>query len=181
MNEQDRHTLYTELIVRHQSELYAYIFAIARNWEDTDDLYQTVCLVLWEKFDSFQPGTSFFAWARHTAKLTARNFMKRKQSRTCVSEKLLDALAETTFDTSSAESDLSFMAALERCREKLVAADDELLELRYVDDLGSRQIANQLQRPQQSVCQSLKRIRRWLMECVEREVKQDERFGETKA
>ena len=64
MNEQQRHDLFSELIARHQSELYAYIFAIVRNWDDADDLYQSTCLVLWRKFESFRPGTSFFSWAR---------------------------------------------------------------------------------------------------------------------
>jgi RNA polymerase sigma-70 factor, ECF subfamily len=178
MNEQDRHNLFSELIVRHQSELYAYIFAIARNWEDTDDLYQSVCLVLWSKFDSFRPGSSFFSWARETAKLTVRNFLRRKQLRTYVSDKVLDTLAETTLDAQPAGADL-YMAALERCRAKLTAIDEELLELRYVEDLGSRQIADRLQRPQQSVCQSLKRIRQRLLECVQMELAQEEHSGET--
>jgi RNA polymerase sigma-70 factor, ECF subfamily len=178
MNEQDRHNLFSELIVRHQSELYGYIFAIARNWEDTDDLYQSVCLVLWSKFDSFRPGSSFFSWARQTAKLTARSFIKRKQSRTYVSEKLLDALAETASESPCSGVDLSYMAALERCRAKLTATDDELLGLRYVEDLGSREIADQLQRPQQSVCQSLRRIRRSLLECVQMELAQAEHSRE---
>ena len=54
MNEQERHNLFSELIARHQSEIYAYIFAIVRNWEDADDLFQSVCLVLWRKFESFR-------------------------------------------------------------------------------------------------------------------------------
>ena len=77
MDEQDRHGLFSELISRHQSELYAYIFAIVRNWEDTDDLYQSVCLVLWRKFGSFRSGSSFFSWARQAAKIEVRNFLKR--------------------------------------------------------------------------------------------------------
>jgi DNA-directed RNA polymerase specialized sigma24 family protein len=55
--------------------------------------------------------------------------------------------------------------------------DENLLELRYVEDLGSREIADRVQRPQQSVCQSLKRIRRWLLECVKVELARQERSG----
>lgn len=178
MNEQERHNLFSELIVRHQSELYAYIFAIARNWEDTDDVYQSVCLVLWSKFDSFRPGTSFFSWARQTAKFTVRDFLKRKRSRTNAEESLLNAFVETTLDSPYAMADIHYMTALESCRKKLGATDEELLELRYVEDLGSRQIAERLGRPQQSVCQSLKRIRCWLLECMKTELTQDGNSGE---
>ena len=59
MNEQDRHNLFSELITRHQSQLYAYIFAIVRNQQDADDLYQSVCLILWRKFDIISAGQQF--------------------------------------------------------------------------------------------------------------------------
>ncbi|MBU4272268.1 MAG: sigma-70 family RNA polymerase sigma factor [Planctomycetes bacterium] len=177
MNEQEHHNLFSELIARHQSELYAYIFAIVRNWEDTDDLFQSVCLVLWRKIASFQRDSSFFSWARQTAKLEVRNFLRRKRLPGYVSEKVLDALAETTIDAQSDDAEL-YLAALRRCKVKLTVADEELLELCYVEDLGSRQIADRLHRPQPSVCNSLKRIRRWLLECIQMELTRQEHSGE---
>ena len=147
------------------------------NRDDTDDLYQTVCLVLWSKFDSFGPDSIFFPWARQIAKFTIRKFFRSKRSRTCVSDELLDALADTAFDTECTGAD-PYMIALEHCREKLAATDGELLELRYAEDLGTSRIAGRLQRTQQSVCQSLKRIRRWLLECVEIKLAQDEHARE---
>ncbi len=69
------------------------------------------------------------------------------------------------------------MAALRRCKAKLTAADEELLDLCYVEDLGSLQIADRLHRSQQSVCNSLKRIRRWMLECMHRELAQQEHPG----
>ena len=173
MNEQDPHNLFSELIARYRSELYAYILAIVRNWEDADDLFQSVCLVLWSKFASFQPGSSFFAWARQTAKIEVRYFLRHRQSPSHVSEELLDTLAETVLDAQSEEVEL-YLISLEHCRAKLSATDEELLELRYVEDLGSREIADRVQRSQQSVCQSLKRIRRWLLECVRGELARQE-------
>lgn len=176
MNEQDRHDLFSELIARYRGELYAYILAIVRNWEDADDLFQSVCLVLWGKFSLFQPGTSFFAWARQTAKFEVRYFLRHRQSSGHVSEQLLDILAETVVDAKREDVDL-YVNALEHCREKLVAADEELLELRYVEGFGSREIADRVQRSQQSVCQSLKRIRRWLLECIKSELVRQEHSG----
>ena len=176
MDDQERHVLFSELIARHQSELYAYIFAIVRNWEDADDLFQSVCVVLWRKFESFRPDSSFFSWARQTAKFEVRKFLTRNQATTYVSDKLLNALAETSLSAQRGGVELA-LAALRRCRQKLDAADEELLVLRYVEDLGSRQIADRLQRPQPSVCRSLKRIRRWLLECIQVEVARQERSG----
>jgi DNA-directed RNA polymerase specialized sigma24 family protein len=90
---------------------------------------------------------------------------------------LLDALAETV---SKAQDDGSeyYLAALRHCKDKLNATDEELLELRYAENLGSCEIADHLRRPQQSVCQSLKRIRRCLLECIRIELARQEHSGE---
>jgi RNA polymerase sigma-70 factor, ECF subfamily len=177
MNEQDRHNLFSELIAQHHSALYAYIFAIVRNREDAGDVFQSVCLVLWRKFETFQPGSSFFAWARQTAKLVVRSFLRyRKKLPNCVGEELLDALAESVLEAQNEGAEV-YLSALRRCRDKLAAADGELLELRYVEGLGSRQIADRLERPQPSICRSLNRIRNWLMECVEMELARQEHSG----
>jgi RNA polymerase sigma-70 factor (ECF subfamily) len=176
MSEQQDHNLFSELVARHQCELYAYIFAIVRNWEDTDDLFQSVCLVLWRKFGSFQRNSSFFSWARQTAKLDVRGFLRRKRRKLYASDQVLDVLAETPIDSRSDEAEI-YLAALRRCKAKLTAADEELLDLCYVEDLGSLQIADRLHRSQQSVCNSLKRIRRWMLECIHRELARQERPG----
>jgi RNA polymerase sigma-70 factor (ECF subfamily) len=176
MNVQERHDLFSELIARHQSELYAYIFAVVRNWENADDLFQSVCLILWQKFDSFRPGSSFFSWARQTAKFEIRKFLAHKHVPNYISDKLLDVLAETPLSAHHSGVEIS-LAALHRCREKLSVVEEELLELRYAEGLGSREIADRLQRPQPSVCRSLNRIRNGLLKCIEIELAQQEHSG----
>jgi RNA polymerase sigma-70 factor (ECF subfamily) len=168
MNDQDRQNLFAELINRHQSELYGYIYAVVRSWEDADDLFQAVCLVLWDKFDMFRPGTSFFAWARQVAKIKISDFLRHRHSRlpSFVTETLVDSFAA---DPEDAGAEV-YLAALQRCRAKLAIEDENLLQLRYVEELSTVEIANRLQRLQQSVSRSLNRIRRWLFECIELEV-----------
>ena len=173
MNEQERQNLFADLMNRHQSELYGYIYAVVRNWEDTDDLYQSVCLVLWRKFESFRLGSDFFAWARQTAKNKVGDFVRRKRLPTYATEKLMGILSEITIEPYDAGAEV-YLAALRRCRQKLDATDDELLQMRYVDELSTIEIANRLQRLQPSVSRSLNRIRRWLFECIEMELTKHE-------
>lgn len=176
MNEPERQQLFTDLIARHQSELYGYIFAVVRNWGDADDLYQSVCLALWRKFDTFRPGTSFFAWARQMARIELSNFLRTQKSPLYVREELLDDLAEA-IASPQGDGARPYLHALKQCRKKLAAADEQLIELQYVDDLGSREIARRLQRSQSSVCNSLNRIRDWLLDCIRRELTQQEHSG----
>jgi RNA polymerase sigma-70 factor, ECF subfamily len=173
MNEQERHKLFSDLIARYQSELYCYILAVVRNWEDTDDLLQSVYMVLWRKFESFQPGSNFLYWARRTAKIEVSNFLRRKRLPSYATDELLDAMVETDIEVQG-EGRESYLAALRRCREKLSPVDQELIEFYYVDDLGSRQIAQRLHRSQSSVCNSLNRIRSWLFACIQMELAREE-------
>ena len=173
MNEQERHNLFADLINRHQSELYGYIYAVVRNWEDTDDLYQSVCVVLWSKFESFQPGSSFFAWARQTAKIKVSDFLRHKPLPSYVTENLMDILTEIAAEPYDDGAE-AYLVALRRCREKLSSTDDELLQLRYVEELSTVEIADRLQRLRPSVSRSLNRIRRWLFECIEMELVKQE-------
>jgi RNA polymerase sigma-70 factor, ECF subfamily len=177
MDNQKRHDLFSDLVARYHSQLYAYIFAIVRNRTDADDVFQSVYLVLWRKFDSFDPHTShFYPWARQTAKLVLYSFLRHKKKLSnCVGEDLLDALAETVYDDSGTSE--SYLAALEHCKQRLDVADREMLDLRYAQDLGSRDIADRLQRPQTSVCRSLNRIRNWLYDCVETELARQDHPG----
>jgi RNA polymerase sigma-70 factor, ECF subfamily len=173
MDERERHNLFTQLIDRHQSGLYGYIYAVVRNWEDTDDLYQSVCLVLWRKFASFQPGSNFFAWARQTARIEVSNYLRRKRLPRYVPERLMDILTEIPA-RADAGSEL-YLVALRGCRERLAAADEELLQLRYVEELSTVEIADRLKRLRPSVSRSLNRIRRWLLECIEMELARQDR------
>jgi RNA polymerase sigma-70 factor (ECF subfamily) len=170
MNEQERHEQFSELIIRHQGELYGYIFSVVRNWGDADDLFQSVCVILWRKFESFRPASNFFYWARQTAKLELNNFMRRRQSLTCVDETIFDTL--TAIGTADPQDDQAepYLTALRHCRTKLNAADTELLDLRYVQEFGIREIADRLQRHQPNVCRSLNRIRCWLQKCIRAEL-----------
>lgn len=180
MTEQERHQLFTDLVARYHSQLCAYVFAVVKDRNDTDDIVQSVCLVLWRKFESFQPGTNFFSWACQTAKLVICNFLRhkaRKSQPIHATQELLDSLAETISHAGSDKTEF-YVAALRHCKGKLSVADEELLELRYSESLGSVEIANRLQRPQQSVCQSLKRIRRCLLECIRLELARDDQTGE---
>jgi RNA polymerase sigma-70 factor (ECF subfamily) len=179
MNKQDRHNLFSELVAQHHSQLYAYILAMVRSHADADDVFQSVYLVLWRKFDSFDPGTSrFYPWACQTAKFVVFSFLRHKRKLpNCLGDDLVDVLAEVALEEPEDDA-AGYLTALRRCREKLGAADEELLELRYAQGLGSREIADRLQRPQTSVCRSLNRIRGALYDCIEMELERQNPSGE---
>jgi len=170
MNTQDRHCLFADLITTYQSQLYGYIFALVRNRDDAADLFQSVCVVLWRKFGSFNPDKdAFFPWARQTAIFEMRNFVRTSKSHRHVKEELLDAFASRCV---SQHGDMTgtYLDALQTCKKKLLPTDVELLDCHYGRNLSAQEIANSVGRTRQSVGNSLLRIRRWLLDCIRTEL-----------
>jgi len=180
MNAQNRHDLFAELVTSHQSQLYGYIFALVRNREDAADLFQSVCVVLWKKFDSFsQENDAFFPWARQAAIFEVRNFLRRKKSHRHLTEELLNAFTDSDFSPQS-DATASYLDALRGCKQKLTSADVELLNCHYGKGMSAQEIADRIGRSRQSVCNSLLRIRRWLLDCVRMNLARQEHSGEKK-
>jgi RNA polymerase sigma-70 factor (ECF subfamily) len=154
----------TELM-QHQRRLYQYIHALLPRHEDTEDAMQNTLLVLWEKFDQFQPGTSFYAWASRIAYLTVQNYRRSKS-------RLVTILDENVFEQIAADVHEQFDALelrrelMQHCAEKLRPTDRELLDLRYAPGATVRSLAQLMGRPANSVCKSLGRIRKALWDCI---------------
>ena len=90
----------TELM-QHQRRLYQYIHALLPRHQDAEDAMQSTLLVLWEKFDQFQAGTSFYAWASRIAYFTVQNYRRSRK-------RLVTIFDEKVFEQISAEVDEQF-------------------------------------------------------------------------
>ena len=55
----DQKSEFAALLARHQAQLFGYIHSLVRDLDDADDLFQQTSLVLWDKFDLFDPSRSF--------------------------------------------------------------------------------------------------------------------------
>ena len=64
------------MLARHQSQLFGYIYSLVRDLDDADDLFQQTSLVLWDKFDLFDPSRSFVGWACGVARYEVLNFLR---------------------------------------------------------------------------------------------------------
>jgi RNA polymerase sigma-70 factor, ECF subfamily len=165
---------FVELSSSHQRQLLGYIFTLVRNMDDAEDLLQQTSLILWRKFDDYQPGTDFMRWACCIAHLEVLSFLRRRQRDSLhLDEQLLMQLADTRLGRAKRYE--QYREGLQRCRERLTATDRELLELCYGGTLSTKEIAVKLDRSADSIYHSLQRIRRVLFDCITRVVAQEER------
>jgi RNA polymerase sigma-70 factor (ECF subfamily) len=147
--------------------LRAYLLSLLGNRHDADDVLQQASVLMWQKFDAFQPGTDFLAWASKVAFYEARNFQRvSARSRLQFSEALLETLAaERAEDVRHLDQRLD---ALDDCIGQLDERSRQLLHGVYTENSDVASLAEQLGRAKQTLYNRLAHIRRALAECIER-------------
>jgi hypothetical protein len=55
----DSQSEFVRLFSQHASQLFGFVLVLTGNRSDAEDIVQNASVVLWEKFDAYQPGTSF--------------------------------------------------------------------------------------------------------------------------
>ena len=149
-----------------QRPLFLYILSLTGNPTDAEDILQDTNLVLWRKFDEFQPGTSFYAWASKVAYFQVLKWRESKgRDAALLDSGVLQMLADDAAAMSQTHD--SRRDALRGCLTKLRAEDRELIEQRYAPGMTGRVIAERLGRPENSVYKSIGRIRAALLKCIE--------------
>ena len=165
---------FVELYLRHQRSIYAFIARLVQNYDESEDLLQKTGLILWRKFDQFEPGTDFLAWARQIAKFEVQDYLKAKRRhKVCFSSETIEALAEDG-ERDALSSDLRH-DALTKCLAELRTADRVLVARCYAKGASIRSVAENLGRSIDGAYQSLRRIRHALLQCIERRLAAEER------
>lgn len=173
MPDPKRYDEFAGLVRQHMRQVLAYINSLVLNWNDADDLFQETCVVLWQKFDEFRPGTNFLAWALRIADHKVMKFQTDQARRAAFTAGLRDAI-QSDFTGRSSEDPEANLAALSGCMDKLSQNDQRIARSCYIEGVAIRQLADAMGRPLKSVQNSLYRIRAWLLECVRREVNKTE-------
>jgi RNA polymerase sigma-70 factor (ECF subfamily) len=166
MVDANRYDEFATLLQQTTRQLLTYLNAVLFRWDDADDVFQETCLVLWEKFDEFQPGTNFLGWALCVARNKAMSFQAARARRSRFwGSQLQNSLMAAVSDRGSAAANAS-ADVLSTCIDRLCQADRQLVRRCYAEDVPIRQVAAQLGRSPQSVHNSLRRIRAALLECI---------------
>lgn len=163
----DRGAEFVELYSRYYPRLQFFLMALLPTANDAADVLQEVSLVLWEKFETYQSGTNFHAWACKIARLQAMKYRERmgrsaKVLDDAVLEKLSDEAMGREFDPSAS------LEALAYCLDRLTERNRSLIRRRYQPNASVGELAAEIGRSANSLSKLLGKIRRLLLECVER-------------
>jgi RNA polymerase sigma-70 factor len=162
----DRQAEFVRLLTQYSSRIFGFVLALCVNRADAEDVFQNTSVVLWEKFDTYQPGSNFFAWACRIAYFEAL-YDRRKSSRVrTLSDEAWQALAADALAVS--EDKEESQEALSECLENLSAADRDLLHQKYFLQRSVAEIAESCSKSIHSIYRALSRLHDNLLECVRR-------------
>lgn len=164
---EDRHELFVSLLNGAHDRLLAYLASLLGNRQDAEDVFQRASVTMWRRFDTFEKGTNFMAWATTVAFYESRHHRRRKKGlRVHLSDEVLDTLAaERLPDLQHTEVRL---LALEQCMGDLDGVDRLLLQTAYGEGQCIRTLARKIGRAPQTLYNRLNQLRRRIAECVER-------------
>src|SRR3982750_2133917 len=96
-HERERVADFFKLLTSHQVRLRAFALSLIPHWADAEEVLQEANMVMWKKFEQFEPGTRFFSWGCKIVLLTAKDFRKRQaRSKVQFGEQFTERVANRT-------------------------------------------------------------------------------------
>lgn len=165
-------TEFGRLLDQHARAIHAHIRSLVPNPDDAAEVYQEACTTLWQKYDQYQPGTDFRAWACRIAYYKVLKLRERQaRSPRLFSPELLEQLDEEMIVMSDVLDRRS--EALISCREKLREHDRNLLDRYYREGATVRRVASHLKWSTHKLYRSIRKIHAVLQDCVNRTLSED--------
>ncbi|MGB0767799.1 MAG: sigma-70 family RNA polymerase sigma factor [Phycisphaeraceae bacterium] len=144
----------------------AFVGSAVRDLNDRDDVIQATSEHLARRFDEFEEGTSFTAWAVQIARFRVMELYRdRSRDKLMLSGDALEAVAKVVPEVSGEQAERH--AALERCMAHLGEHQRRLLELRYTQSMTPAVIAERMGKSSNTISAALLRIRKALRRCIE--------------
>jgi RNA polymerase sigma-70 factor (ECF subfamily) len=168
MGPSPQHDQFVERFVRSQDRIYAYVALMLPNRADAEEVFQQTSLLLWKKWQQFDPSRDFVRWACGMAHNEVRNFLRKHaaRGRVYLSDDVLAEVAQARLDSHDVLE--ARRSALRRCLDRLADKDRELLEQCYAGRESIKTIAEERGQRPNVLYMTLKRLRRALFECINR-------------
>jgi len=154
------------LFTKHTRRIYGHIRTLVPNQADAEDIFQETSAILWEKFEDFELGTNFAAWACQIAYYRVLNYRHQKgRQPIAFSDEFLAVLDQEM--NSMGPFLTSHHKALADCYEKLDEKDKRLIEGRFQNGISVQELAKDVGKSLRATYRMLERIYAILLDCIE--------------
>ena len=158
--------LFIQLYTKNESRLRNFVRSMVPTWDSVDEVMQEASLVMWRKFDQFDPETEFLKWSQVVCRFEALKCRRRKaRDRHIFSEDLLEILA-SEIEEDDEELFVREKQALRVCLQKIKEPHRKLLLAAYAKGAKIKEVAEDVGKSPTSVYKLLNRVRERLHECI---------------
>ncbi|MDI1310996.1 sigma-70 family RNA polymerase sigma factor [Prosthecobacter sp.] len=169
--EDARYEVFVKKFAHFEADVRRFVRSLLPNWTDADEVVQQTAIVMWRKFDQYDPETHFMKWACVIARFEALAYRRKMaRDRLVFREDVLELMADEgveEIDQRDAEH-----AALESCMSDLPEKSRQLLTLAYTQGVKVKELAEEAGSSAEAFYMRLNRLRRQLMTCVESKLQQ---------
>ena len=170
MSDSDRQERVVRYLASTQERLLRYVYVLFPDWDGAQEIVQNTHVVVWKKSAEFESDSEddFFRWIKRIGYFEVKKYVEQQQKKPAMLGDALLRLIADEMDEMDGELELQ-REALATCIDKLPPRNQELLRLRYWHADSIADLSNRLGRSVEALYKSLQRIRRSLLECIERE------------
>jgi RNA polymerase sigma-70 factor (ECF subfamily) len=169
--EDARYENYVARFAKHEPDLRRFIRSLLPTWGDTDDVLQQTALVLWRKFDQYDPNTTFMKWACVVARFEALGYRRKMaRDRLVFREDVMELMADEGMDEE--DSRQQEHDALTICLAAMPEKQRRFLTLAYTPGIKVKEMAEEAGSTAAAFYMRLKRLRAQLLTCVESKLQQ---------
>ena len=159
---------FTQLVITHQSSLYAFIQSLVPGDSSVDDILQETNITLCAKEANFEIGSNFKAFAFSVARFKVLSHLrdKKRHQWLLADSDLCEELTENMIQQPASEAPAQ--DHLRRCLNKLPEQQRQLIEKRYREGYSLRELSKIHKRTEGSLQQLFHRLRNILRDCIEK-------------
>lgn len=165
-SEDARYEVFVARFAHYEPDLRRFIRSLLPTWTDTDDVLQQTAIVIWRKFDQYDPDTNFMKWACVIGRFEALAYRRKMaRDRLVFREDVLELMADEgagEIETRRVEHE-----ALETCLLAMPEKQRQFITLAYTPGVKVKELAEEAGSSAAAFYMRLKRLRRQLMDCVE--------------
>jgi len=161
--------IFVQRFSQFEPDLRRFIGSLLPGWSDTDEVLQQTALVIWRKFDQYDPETNFMKWACVIARFEALAYRRKMaRDRLVFREDLFEMMADEGIE--ELDERRAQLEALECCLKEISEKQRTFLLLAYTPGVKVKELAARAGSSAAAYYMRLKRIRRKLMKCVESKI-----------
>ena len=174
--EDERYETFVARFAHYEPDLRRFLRSLLPTAVDTDEVLQQTAIVIWRKFDQYDPETNFMKWACVIARFEALAYRRKMaRDRLVFREDVLELMADEGVGEIS-ERRVEH-EALESCLLAMPEKQRQFLTLAYTPGVKVKELAEEAGSTAAAFYMRLKRLRHQLVQCVEAKIELEEARG----